>query len=205
MTEHDVLSDFAFAGSRWPRSWANVSAGVARWAWIARRTTARRSASIGGGLRRSTCASVAGPGSLTRSGRISSSGSSPSLGHPGYGPRRTSAELAREKWDGMTLSEHGVWRVLCRVGLNTRAKRMAPIARHRDADERKPDRPPPRWHIDASGPGQKVEFDCFRSGGCRHEGHGLPVDRHRRPLHLRLGRAAQLRAHGQIRASSQRR
>ncbi len=43
------------------------------------------------------------------------------LGHPGYGPRRVSAELAREKWGGIRISEHGVWRVLRRVGLNTAA------------------------------------------------------------------------------------
>ena len=57
------------------------------------------------------------------------------LGHPGYGPRRISAELAREKWGGIRISEHGVWRVLRRVGLNTRAKRLALIARHRDPYE----------------------------------------------------------------------
>jgi transposase InsO family protein len=87
-----------------------------------------------------------------------------SLGHPGYGPRRISAELAREKWGGIRISEHGVWRVLRRVGLNTRAKRVALIARHRDPYERRPDRPPPARHIDASEPGQKVQFDCFYVG-----------------------------------------
>ena len=87
-----------------------------------------------------------------------------SLGHPGYGPRRISAELAREKWGGIRISEHGVWRVLRRVGLNTRAKRLALIARHRDPYERRPDRPPPARHIDASEPGQKVQFDCFYVG-----------------------------------------
>jgi transposase InsO family protein len=87
-----------------------------------------------------------------------------SLGHPAYGPRRISAELAREKWGGIKVSEHGVWRVLCRVGLNTRAKRLALIARHRDPYERKPDRPPPERHIDASQPGQKVQLDCFYVG-----------------------------------------
>ena len=60
------------------------------------------------------------------------------LGHPGYGPRRISAELAREKWGGLRISEHGVWRVLRRVGLNTRSKRLALVARHRDPYERKP-------------------------------------------------------------------
>jgi transposase InsO family protein len=86
------------------------------------------------------------------------------LGHPGYGPRRISAELTREKWGGIRISEHGVWRVLCRVGLNTRAKRLALIARHRDPYERKPELPPPERHIDASEPGQKVQFDCFYVG-----------------------------------------
>jgi transposase InsO family protein len=86
------------------------------------------------------------------------------LGHPGYGPRRISAELAREKWGGLKISEHGVWRVLVRVGLNTRAKRLALIARHRDRYERKPDLPPPERHIDARVPGEKVQLDCFYVG-----------------------------------------
>jgi transposase InsO family protein len=86
------------------------------------------------------------------------------LGHPGYGPRRISAELARPKWGGIMISEHGVWRVLRRVGLNTRAKRLALIARHRDPYERKPDTAPPDRHIDASQPGAKVQLDCFSVG-----------------------------------------
>src|SRR5215217_2957836 len=69
-------------------------------------------------------------------------------------PRRISAELAREKWGGLRISEHGVWRVLVRVGLNTRSKRLALVARHRDPYERKPDLPPPERHIDASEPGE---------------------------------------------------
>jgi transposase InsO family protein len=87
-----------------------------------------------------------------------------SLGHPGFGPRRISAELAREKWGGIRISEHGVWRVLCRVGLNTRSKRLALIARHRDPYERQPTPPPPQRHIDASEPGEKVQLDCFFVG-----------------------------------------
>jgi len=86
------------------------------------------------------------------------------LGHPGYGPRRISAELAREKWGGIRISEHGVWRVLRRVGLNTRAKRLALIARHRDPCERRPVTPPPARHIDAQRPGEKVQLDCFYVG-----------------------------------------
>jgi transposase InsO family protein len=86
------------------------------------------------------------------------------LGHPGYGPRRIAAELAREKWGGIRISEHGVWRVLRRVGLNTRAKRLALIARHHDRYERRPELPPPARHIDAARPGQKVQLDCFYLG-----------------------------------------
>ena len=87
-----------------------------------------------------------------------------SLGHPGFGARRISSELAREKWGGIRISEHGVWRVLCRYGLNTRSKRLALIARHRDPYERKPERPPPERHIDATEPGEKVQLDCFYVG-----------------------------------------
>ena len=77
-----------------------------------------------------------------------------SLAHPGFGPRRVSAELAREKWDGIRISEHGIRRVLCRVGLNTRLKRLALIARHLNPYERAPTPPPPERHIDASQPGE---------------------------------------------------
>jgi transposase InsO family protein len=86
------------------------------------------------------------------------------LGHPGLGPRRISAELAREKWGGIRISEHGVWRVLSRVGLNTRSKRLALVARHRDPYERRPPLPPPALHIDATEPGEKVQLDCFYVG-----------------------------------------
>ena len=87
-----------------------------------------------------------------------------SLGHPGYGARRIAAELAREKWGGIRISEHGVWRVLRRVGLNTRSKRLALIARHADPYERRPLPPPPARHIDAREPGEKVQLDCFYVG-----------------------------------------
>ena len=87
-----------------------------------------------------------------------------SLAHPGLGPRRISAELARHKWGAIRISEHGVWRVLCRLGLNTRNKRLALIARHHDPYERRPEIPPPERHIDAAEPGEKVQLDCFFLG-----------------------------------------
>src|SRR5512144_592128 len=61
------------------------------------------------------------------------------LGHPGFGPRRISAELRRQKWGGIRVSENGVWLVLKRFNLNTRNKRLALVARHADLYERKPE------------------------------------------------------------------
>ena len=43
------------------------------------------------------------------------------LAHPGFGPKRIAAELARERWGGIAISQNGVWRCLRRHGLNTRA------------------------------------------------------------------------------------
>jgi len=87
-----------------------------------------------------------------------------SLAHPGCGPRRISAELVREKWGGIRISEHGVWRVLRRHGLSTRTRRLALIAGYADAYERKPPSPPPDRHIEASEPGELVGLDCFYVG-----------------------------------------
>jgi transposase InsO family protein len=87
-----------------------------------------------------------------------------SLAYPGQGSRRIAAELARPKWGGIRVSEHGVWLVLKRFNLNTRSKRLALIARHADPYERKPEVEPPELHIDASEPGEKVQMDCFFVG-----------------------------------------
>ena len=86
------------------------------------------------------------------------------LGHPGFGARRIAAELARPKWGGIRISEHGVYRVLRRFNLNTRSKRLALIARHADPYERRPEAEPSELHIDASEPGEKVQMDCFYVG-----------------------------------------
>jgi transposase InsO family protein len=87
-----------------------------------------------------------------------------SLGHPGFGPRRIAAELARPKWGGIRVSENGVWLVLRRFNLNTRSKRLALIARHADPYERRPGSRPKELHIEASEPGEKVQMDCFYVG-----------------------------------------
>ena len=90
------------------------------------------------------------------------------LGHPGFGPRRISAELAREKWGGIRISEHGVWRVLRRFGLNTRSKRLALIARHADPYERRPEPPPPeRCTSTPQSPARRSSSTASTSAGCR--------------------------------------
>ena len=71
-----------------------------------------------------------------------------------------------------------MYRRLVRVGLNTRSKRLALIARHHDPYERQPDIPPPERHIDASEPGEKVQLDCFYSRpAVGHQGHRLAIHR----------------------------
>ena len=85
------------------------------------------------------------------------------LGHPGLGPRRIAAELARPRWGGLVVSANGVWRCLRRHGLNTRAKRLSLVAGY--AAPYEPPRPPtePR-HVEAKRPGELVGLDCFFVG-----------------------------------------
>jgi hypothetical protein len=51
-----------------------------------------------------------------------------SIDHPGLGPRRVASDLTGEGWGRIIVSANGVWKVLCRYGLNTRAKRLGPVA-----------------------------------------------------------------------------
>jgi transposase InsO family protein len=89
-----------------------------------------------------------------------------SLAHPGLGPRRVASELRREKWGGIVVSPNGVWKVLCRHGLNTRAKRLGLIAGYAAPYERPRD-PGPERHIDVDRPGELVGIDCFYVGRLR--------------------------------------
>ncbi len=86
------------------------------------------------------------------------------LGHPGFGPARIAAELARPKWGAISISNNGVWRVLTRHGLNTRAKRLALVAGHAAPPTPDHQRPLPERHLEAENPGDLVQFDCFRIG-----------------------------------------
>ncbi|HET9678295.1 MAG TPA: helix-turn-helix domain-containing protein, partial [Solirubrobacterales bacterium] len=93
-----------------------------------------------------------------------------SLGHPGLGPDRIAAELRRDRWGGIIVSPNGVWRVLCRHGVNTRAKRLGLVAGY--AAPYQPPRPSPTpAHIEVSHPGELVGMDCFFVGRLRDSKH----------------------------------
>lgn len=85
------------------------------------------------------------------------------IAHPGLGPKRISSELGREKWGGIVVSPNGVWKVLCRHGLNTRARRLGLIAGYA-APYEPPRDPGPERHLDVSHPGELVGIDCFFVG-----------------------------------------
>jgi transposase InsO family protein len=85
------------------------------------------------------------------------------LGHPGLGPRRVAARLARPEWGGLMVSANGVYKTLCRHGLNTRAKRLALVAGYRAPYEPLRD-PEPEPHVESGRPGELVGIDCFFVG-----------------------------------------
>jgi transposase InsO family protein len=85
------------------------------------------------------------------------------LGHPGLGPRRVATRLARPEWGGLVVSPNGVYKTLCRHGLNTRAKRLALVAGYR-APFAPPRDPEPEPHVESEHPGELVGIDCFFVG-----------------------------------------
>jgi len=85
------------------------------------------------------------------------------LGHPGYGPAHIASELRRPKWGGFVVSANGVWRVLRRHGIGTRALRLGLLAGYAAPPE--PAREPePERHICVDHPGELVQMDCFCIG-----------------------------------------
>jgi transposase InsO family protein len=94
------------------------------------------------------------------------------LGHPGLGPKRVASRLARPEYGGLVVSPNGVYKTLCRHGLNTRAKRLALVAGYRAPFE-PPREPDPEPHIQTSRPGELVGIDCFFVG--RLHGTAGPV------------------------------
>jgi transposase InsO family protein len=85
------------------------------------------------------------------------------LGHPGLGPKRIAAQLARPEWGGLIVSANGVYKTLRRHGLNTRRKRLALVAGYRAPFE-PPREPEPEPHIETQRPGELVGIDCFFIG-----------------------------------------
>ena len=85
------------------------------------------------------------------------------LGHPGYGPARVASELRRAQWGGLTVSANGVWRVLRRHGIGTRALRLGLLAGYAAPPEPARD-PEPERHIAADHPCELVQLDCFCIG-----------------------------------------
>jgi len=85
------------------------------------------------------------------------------LGFPGYGPAHIASELRRPKWGGFVVSANGVYRVLRRHGIHTRALRYALLAGY--ASPPVPAREPePERHIEVDHPGELVQMDCFCIG-----------------------------------------
>jgi transposase InsO family protein len=86
------------------------------------------------------------------------------LGFPGYGPAHISSELRREKWGGFRVSANGVYRVLRRHGIGTRALRLGLLAGYAAPPEALPREPEPERHIIVDHPGELVQMDCFCIG-----------------------------------------
>ena len=126
-----------------------------------------------------------------------------SVARTGSGPRRISAELAREKWGGQRISEHGVWRVLSALGLNRlilnivgrtlsslassgaawRAATALPrqLASTRPASRRTPCRPEharPSPACGAPGSSRRRPVCCRRREACGHVGARRRLGRH---------------------------
>ena len=85
------------------------------------------------------------------------------IAHPGLGPRRVAPSWRGAKWGGIVVSANGVWKVLRRHGLNTRAKRLGLVAGYA-APYEPPREPAPERHIDVERPGELVGIDCFYVG-----------------------------------------
>src|SRR5581483_3692762 len=87
------------------------------------------------------------------------------IANPGFGPRRLSDELRREKWGGIVISANGIWwRILRRHGLNTGDRRLRLVAGYAAPSMPARPEPPPERHLEVEKPGDIVQFDCFYIG-----------------------------------------
>ena len=117
------------------------------------------------------------------------------LGHPGFGPRRVAARLARPEWGGLVVSPNGVYKTLVRHGLNTRAKRLALVAGYR-APLRRRASPRPNHTSTATIQASWSASTASSSAACTAPRPGLADHRDRHPQQLRLGRPCRLPTRG---------
>ena len=101
-----------------------------------------------------------------------------SIAHPGLGPKRVASELRREKWGAIVVSPNGVWKVLSRHGLNTRAKRFALVAGYA-APYEPPRDPGPEQHIDVDRRPKFASRSDQRRSSIRKASKALVLLRHR--------------------------
>jgi hypothetical protein len=149
VTEHDVVVGYACGCSRWPGNLGNVSRACRLMA--SPRSTDYRLEKWSRGWRRSTCASAGAVGARSDRAAPRAVDRGRRAGSPGVWPRRISAELAREKWGGLRISEHGGRRALVRLGLT-----RAPAPGLGRASPRSPrSRPSPRPASREGPPGER--------------------------------------------------
>jgi len=86
------------------------------------------------------------------------------LGQPGLGARRIAAQLAQPKWGGYQLSASAIYKVLGRHGLSTRQRRLSLVSGYASPPEPEAAPAPDPCHLEAGGPGDLVQFDCFHIG-----------------------------------------
>jgi hypothetical protein len=97
------------------------------------------------------------------------------LGHPGFGPKRISAELEGPKWGGTRISPNGVHRLLCRHGLGTKGQAPGAVAGYASPPRSSTPRP-----IRSSTSRQNARVGSYRcpafaSGGFRDSGKRVGV------------------------------
>jgi len=95
-----------------------------------------------------------------------------SLANPALGPQRVADELGLQ---GVAVSASRVWRVMVKHRINTRTLRYQLLAGHRQPQDpviTVATRPHPPGQLQASAPGDLVQFDCFHVGSFKETRYG---------------------------------
>ncbi len=95
------------------------------------------------------------------------------LAHPTHGPQRIADELGGERYGGLRVARMSVWRLLRRLGLGTRARRLAALEGFALGEqgllcERRARRVV--RHIEAQRPGELICLDSFYVGNLKGVG-----------------------------------